>query len=240
MPGHRPAPAEEEVVVLQIEHARALPISSRAELVYESLREDIFNNRLRPGERVSEERIAQRLKVSRTPVREALKRLHAEGLVEITPHRGAVVRDPSGEELAELCSVREVLEGLAARLAARSISDVELYTLERLIHEMDTAVREDRVEDLIQYNYQFHEGIWLATRNRYLARQLRQLRQFIFRLQESGMMYPGRKEEAQAEHRALFDAIAAGDPDEAERIAREHFRRGEAIRMLLWRKERFM
>src|SRR5690606_21247730 len=103
-----------------------------------------------------------------------------------------------------------------------------------------SAVREDRVEDLIQYNYQFHEGIWLATRNRYLARQLRQLRQFIFRLQESGMMYPGRKEEAQAEHRALFDAIAAGDPDEAERIAREHFRRGEAIRMLLWRKERFM
>src|SRR5690606_24936012 len=166
VPGHRPAPAEEEVVVLQIEHARAIPISSRAELVYEALRDDIFNNRLRPGERVSEERIAQRLKVSRTPVREALKRLHAEGLVEITPHRGAVVRDPSGEELAELCTVREVLEGLAARLAARSISDVELYTLERLINEMDAAAREDRIDDLIQYNHQFHESIWLATRNR--------------------------------------------------------------------------
>ncbi|HEY8418141.1 MAG TPA: GntR family transcriptional regulator [Limnochordales bacterium] len=226
--------------MLQVEHARAIPISSRAELVYEALRDDIFNNRLRPGERVSEERIAQRLKVSRTPVREALKRLHAEGLVEITPHRGAVVRDPSGEELAELCTVREVLEGLAARLAARSISDVELYTLERLINEMDAAAREDRIDDLIQYNHQFHESIWLATRNRYLARQLRQLRQFIFRLQESSMRFPGRKEEAQAEHRALYKAIAEGSPDEAERIAREHFRRGEAIRMLLWRKERLM
>src|SRR5690606_8887476 len=76
--------------------ARALPSLSRAEFVYTTVRDAILSNKFRPGERLSEERIGQQLQVSRTPVREALKRLHAEGLVEITPHRGAVVRDPCG------------------------------------------------------------------------------------------------------------------------------------------------
>lgn len=207
--------------------------------MYEALREDILNNKYRPGQRLSEEHIARQYEVSRTPVREALKRLHAEGLVEITPHRGAVVRDPSGEELAELCTVRDVLEGLAGRLAARSISKVELYTLEQLLADMRRAVDESRIDELVELNNQFHETIWIATRNRYLAQQLRQLRQIISRMQASTLTFPGRKEEAHQEHEALYRAIAAGDPDEAERLAQEHFRHAEAIRMLLWRKRRY-
>lgn len=226
------------VVLSPPTQALVLSISSRAELVYAALRADILNNRYRPGQRLSEERIAQELEVSRTPVREALKRLHAEGLVEITPHRGAVVRDPSGEELAELSTVREVLEGLACRLAARSISNIELYTLERLMAEMEQAAAADRLGDLVEFNHQFHETIWIASRNRYLAQQLRQLRQFIHRLQESTLSFPGRKDEAHREHQAIFDAIAAGNPEEAERLAREHLRRAEGIRMMLWRKRR--
>lgn len=207
--------------------------------MYEALREDILNNKYRPGQRLSEEHIARQYEVSRTPVREALKRLHAEGLVEITPHRGAVVRDPSGEELAELCTVRDVLEGLAGRLAARSISKVELYTLEQLLADMRRAVDESRIDELVELNNQFHETIWIATRNRFLAQQLRQLRQIISRMQASTLTFPGRKEEAHQEHEALYRAIAAGDPDEAERLAQEHFRHAEAIRMLLWRKRRY-
>ncbi|MFS8544517.1 MAG: GntR family transcriptional regulator [Limnochordales bacterium] len=219
--------------------ARALPSLSRAEFVYTTVRDAILSNKFRPGERLSEERIAQQLQVSRTPVREALKRLHAEGLVEITPHRGAVARDPCGEELAEVCTVRDVLEGLAARLAARSISRIELYTLERLLNDMEQAMAEGRVEDLIEFNDQFHDTIWVATRNRYLAQQLRQLRQFISRLQVSTLTLPERQAEAHQEHVALYDALAAGDAEEAERRAREHFRKVEAVRMMLWRKSRF-
>jgi len=174
-------------------YPRTRQASSRAELVYITLRQDILNNTYRPGQRLSEEAIAQELNVSRTPVREALKRLHAEGFVEITPHRGAVVRDPSGEELAELCTVREVLEGLAARLAARSISLIEVYSLERLLAEMEAAMAEGRLADLDALNFQFHETIWIASRNRYLAHQLRQLRQFVHRLQESTLTVQGRK-----------------------------------------------
>jgi len=219
-------------------YPRTRQASSRAELVYITLRQDILNNTYRPGQRLSEEAIAQELNVSRTPVREALKRLHAEGFVEITPHRGAVVRDPSGEELAELCTVREVLEGLAARLAARSISLIEVYSLERLLAEMEAAMAEGRLVDLDALNFQFHETIWIASRNRYLAHQLRQLRQFVHRLQESTLTVQGRKEEAYREHKALFEACAAGDPDEAERLAREHVRKAESVRLMVWRKSR--
>ena len=219
-------------------YPRTRQASSRAELVYITLRQDILNNTYRPGQRLSEEAIAQELNVSRTPVREALKRLHAEGFVEITPHRGAVVRDPSGEELAELCAVREVLEGLAARLAARSISLIEVYSLERLLAEMEAAMAEGRLADLEALNFQFHETIWIASRNRYLAHQLRQLRQFVHRLQESTLTVQGRKEEAYREHKALFEACAAGDPDEAERLAREHVRKAESVRLIVWRKSR--
>ncbi|REJ36863.1 MAG: GntR family transcriptional regulator [Bacillota bacterium] len=219
-------------------YPRTRQASSRAELVYITLRQDILNNTYRPGQRLSEEAIAQELNVSRTPVREALKRLHAEGFVEITPHRGAVVRDPSGEELAELCAVREVLEGLAARLAARSISLIEVYSLERLLAEMEAAMAEGRLADLDALNFQFHETIWIASRNRYLAHQLRQLRQFVHRLQESTLTVQGRKEEAYREHKALFEACAAGDPDEAERLAREHVRKAESVRLMVWRKSR--
>jgi len=219
-------------------YPRTRQASSRAELVYITLRQDILNNTYRPGQRLSEETIAQELNVSRTPVREALKRLHAEGFVEITPHRGAVVRDPSGEELAELCTVREVLEGLAARLAARSISLIEVYSLERLLAEMEAAMAEGRLADLDALNFQFHETIWIASRNRYLAHQLRQLRQFVHRLQESTLTVQGRKEEAYREHKALFEACAAGDPDEAERLAREHVRKAESVRLMVWRKSR--
>lgn len=219
-------------------YPRTRETSSRAELVYITLRQDILNNNYRPGQRLSEETIAQELNVSRTPVREALKRLHAEGFVEIRPHRGAVVRDASCEELAELCAVREVLEGLAARLAARSISHIEVYSLERLLAEMEAATAEGRLEDLVNLNFQFHETIWIASRNRYLAHQLRQLRQFVQRLHASTLTVPGRKEESYREHRALFEACAAGDPDAAERLAREHVRKAESVRLMVWRKSR--
>lgn len=219
-------------------YGRTGQASSRADLVYLTLRQDILSNKYRPGQRLSEEAIAHNLNVSRTPVREALKRLHAEGLVEITPRRGSIVRDPSGEELAELCAVREVLEGLAARLATRSISHIELYTLERLLNDMEGAIAEERLADLEELNLQFHETIWIASRNRYLAQQLRQLRQFVQRLQESTLTVPGRKEAAFQEHKALFAACAAGDPDMAERVAREHVRKAESVRMMVWRRSR--
>src|SRR5690606_26027694 len=109
-------------------------------------------------------------------------------------------------------------------LAARSISKVELYTLEQLLADMRRAVDESRIDELVELNNQFHETIWIATRNRFLAQQLRQLRQIISRMQASTLTFPGRKEEAHQEHEALYRAIAAGDPDEAERLAQEHFR----------------
>ena len=206
-------------------------MASRADSVYGWIKGAIQQGRLKPGQRLREEALAQELGVSRTPVREALRRLEAEGLIEPLPRQGLVVRNPPEEDLADLCVVREALEGLAGRLAAQSITRAELYRLEELYTETERAVRAGDVGRLAALNDEFHRVVWQASRNRYLARQLHQLREFIFRVQgRTTLDYPGRAVEMLREHRALLDAIRSADTETAERVAREHMARAHAIR----------
>jgi DNA-binding GntR family transcriptional regulator len=211
--------------------------ASRADTVYHWVKRAIRDGRLRPGDWLREKTLAERLRVSRTPVREALHRLETEGLLEAVPRQGLIVRDPPEQDLIELCVVRETLEGLAAGLAARSITQAELYQLEQLQAEMEQGARAGDVNRLVSLNNRFHATIWQASRNRYLAQQLHALRDVIFRLQSTTLGYPGRAEEMLREHGALLEALRAADADRAERVAREHMARAEAIRSLLRRQE---
>jgi DNA-binding GntR family transcriptional regulator len=206
-------------------------MSSSADKVYDWLLEALRRGTLSPGEPLREEAIAQELQVSRTPVREALRRLQAEGFVATGPRRGIIVREPAYDELSELCVVRETLESLAARLAAGSITSAELYLLEELSREMEQAYREGQFEALARLNAEFHAVIWRASRNRYLARHLDKIRLLIARRQGTTLTYPGRAEEMLQEHRLLLDAIKRGDADRAAQIAHQHMARAHMIRM---------
>src|SRR5690606_28634957 len=123
---------------------------SRGAMVYEMVREWIALGQLRPGERLSEEELARRTGVSRTPVREALKRLEAEGFVQVIPYRGGVVAEPSVDALADLCVVRDVLEALSARLAAQSATDMELAAFEELAQEFEEAVAREDIPAMVE------------------------------------------------------------------------------------------
>lgn len=204
---------------------------SRGAMVYELVREWIAAGQLRPGERLSEEDLARRAGVSRTPVREALKRLEAEGFVQVIPYRGVVVAEPSADEVADLCVVRDALEELAARLAAQSISEVELLAMEHLQEEFEEAVAQGDVDRMVETNNAIHEAIWRASRNRLLAHQLRQLRDRILTHQTTSYLLPGRREEACQEHREILEALRDRDPDRAGEAARRHFRLAEAARL---------
>jgi DNA-binding GntR family transcriptional regulator len=207
----------------------------RADELYAYLRQAILDGTLPPDERVVEQRIAEVASVSRTPVREALHRLEIDGLV-VSDGRGLVVVDHSVDELAELCIVREELEGLAARLGAVSRSEFDLSALEQILAEMVAVTGDHDVARLIQLNHLFHEAIWQAARNRYLARQLETLRGLIERRDQSTLTDSDRQVQALEEHQAIYQAFVDRDADGAADAARAHSRRGMALRLMRLRE----
>ena len=196
-----------------------------SERVYIQLREAILMNELPPNTRLVEAQVAGELGVSRTPVREALKRLLAEDFVSRDPLGGLVVHAASPGEVDEAYPVREVLDGLAARLAAQRVTPEGLVKL-KVIHEtMVDAIREDRGEAAVLTNIAFHDAIYEISGNRRLLALGRSLTEFVRRFSsEAYDDSPERRVEVVAEHAAILEAIEGNNPGEAEVAARGHLR----------------
>ncbi|AFZ69577.1 GntR family transcriptional regulator [Deinococcus peraridilitoris] len=204
--------------------------TSLADGVHEALRAAIIRGVLDAGVKLTEVSLAGHLNVSRTPIREALRRLQAEGLL-VPSGRSLMVSEVSLEALAELCVVREALEGLAARLAASQRNDIDLWVLADLNNSMHRAVEEDDFQTVIRTNHAFHSTVWQAAHNGYLTTRLAELRETIERMQTSTLHTHERRVEALQEHEEILLAIKSSDADGAERVTREHFRKAEAIRL---------
>jgi DNA-binding GntR family transcriptional regulator len=202
---------------------------SRSELVYQRLRSALRTGALKPGQRVMEVEVANWLEVSRTPVRDALRRLESEGLLKLEPRTGLVVASISRQAMLELYVMREVLEGTAARLCARHASDPELTELEALV------AREGRLqgnlEALAQHNRLFHEAIHRGAHNRYLEKSLAAVNDTMHLLGPSQMLIPARAEGARTEHAEIFECIRKHDADAAEAAARRHVRSAQQQRL---------
>ncbi len=190
--------------------------------VYRSLREAIVTGKLKPGERIVEDRICAELGVSRSPLREALRRLEGEGLVSILPRRGAVVTEVTDRDGVNLFAVREVLEGLAARQAARHITADELAELENVCREMAGRIQAKDATHIVVLNTQFHDLIAKASRNRWARDFLAAIRAQTRRIYRSSIESPDRAPNSLAEHLLILDALKTGDFEAAERLAREH------------------
>lgn len=202
---------------------------SRSKLVYRKLREAIESGELKPGQRVMEVEVAEWLAVSRTPVREGLRRLEAEGMLAMEPRVGLVVASISRQAMLELYVMREVLEGTAARLCARHASDAEVLELEQLVVE-EGRLQGD-YEALARLNRQFHDAIHRGAHNRYLKKSLDAVNDSMWLLGKSQMLVPERAKLARKEHAALFAAIRDRDPDAAEEAARGHVRSARQQRL---------
>jgi DNA-binding GntR family transcriptional regulator len=196
------------------------PGRSSASEAYERLLSEIEEGGLPPGTRLREAELAERLAISRTPVREALKRLELQGLVVHEPHHGAVVASLEYGQLTELYLLREILEGTAARLAAQHATATEIGVLLRMVETDRTLI--DQPQQLAQRNRLFHQQIRDTARNRYVNAALENLRLSLALLTGTTLRVPGRAEQAVAEHAAIVACIAARDCDGAERTARRH------------------
>ncbi|MEZ5724595.1 MAG: GntR family transcriptional regulator [Paracoccaceae bacterium] len=206
----------------------------QGESVYERLCEDIRAGVLAPGSRLREAEIAERLSVSRTPVREAIRRLEAEGLVDHLPRSGATVRRLDYSETMELYEMRTVLEGTAARLAARAASPVELEELQAINAEMRAA--DGQPERLVRLNRQFHRRLLEASRNRFLLRAMATVENTLLILGASSMHLPERAVAAVAEHGEVLDALLIRDGAAAEAAMRRHMERAQFARLQILRQ----
>ena len=183
-----------------------------------------------PGARLLETDLAATFGVSRTPVREALRRLESQGVVAHEPRKGAVVASLDYNQLGELYAVREVMEGLAARLAARHASPAEIKILRDMINR-DKVETEPR--KLAQNNKRFHRQLHLASHNRYLSQTLDPVRRSLALLSGTTFSHPTRPGQSNEEHEKIVDALEARDEDAADQAARAHINSAYDLRLRL-------
>lgn len=208
--------------------------SLQGESAYDALREEIRSGALKPGARLTETEIAGRLAISRTPVREAIRKLELDGLVEHQPRSGAVVRTLDYPEIMELYEMRCVLEATAARLAARAASPVELEELAAINAEMTEAM--DTPERIVRLNRQFHRRLLDTARNRFLVRSMASVESTLLILGPSSMESPERARQAVSEHAAVLEALLARDGAAAEAAMRIHIERAQLFRLRMLRR----
>jgi DNA-binding GntR family transcriptional regulator len=192
--------------------------------VYEYLREEILSERLQPGTELQEVALSEELGVSRGPIREAIGRLAAEGLVTVRPRRGALVRSLSKDEFLELYQVREALEMMAVRLAVPKLEAGDLGELEELIGIMSRHAERGEVTEFFEANVAFHARLFEASGNERLQELYGQLVGQMGRYRMRSLTLRGNLQRSVTEHSAILRAAKHGDADRAAHLMSEHIR----------------
>ncbi len=191
---------------------------------YQQLENAILTGELKPRERLVEKDLANRLGMSRTPVREALRRLEERGLVRIHPHRGAVVLDISPSDVESIYAVRTHLEVLASRLACERIRPEGIERVVELEAEYTNQTSSGEIRSLMSANDRFHDGIYIAAENPCLLEVIQQLRRQVHAVRFNAWAQPERIARSLAEHRQMLEALQYRDSATLTRLTREHLR----------------
>jgi len=215
---------------------RALPrtpadVPTMPDVAYAWLRDEILGGAMEEGQALRQESLAATLGVSRVPVREALRRLQADGLLVFEPWRGVVVAELDQQQIVEFYAMRRVLDGAAARLAAQHASEPELAYMEDCLNA--AAPSKGDAAQMAEANRKFHDALFQAAHNRYLLKSAAALSDALALLKGTTYSFPDRADTAHEEHCALMEAIRAREPEKAERLARKHIAKAEKARLKL-------
>ena len=192
------------------------------DVVFENLRTAILEGNLKAGQRLMEVQLAEQLGVSRTPIREAIRKLELEGLVVMLPRKGAYVANMSFKDLIDVLEIRATLEGLAASLAAERRNDEDVIKLEKVAKEFEEGVRNADIEVVLKKDVEFHENIFLMANNKKLYHLITSLWEQVHRFR---VMYVSNNEASLSlvdEHKRILDAIKNGDCELAKKYATQH------------------
>lgn len=199
--------------------------NSQAVAAYAQLRERIVSGEFGSDQILTEAELADQLAMSRTPVREAVKRLEADGLLTRVPRKGLTITRLDQSSITELYAFREILECGAARLAARQADDVEIENMRNILDESQAY------KDPVRSNYEFHQAIYTASHNQFLVKAINNLIDSTSLLGQSTLAHTGRPQKALQEHRELFRAIEQRDEELAVLCARQHIRQALLARL---------
>ena len=203
------------------------------EVVFNSIRGAIISGVLKPGERLMEVQLAEKMGVSRTPIREAIRKLELEGLVVMIARKGAYVADLSIKNITDVLEVRAVLEGLASGLAALRMTEEEIKDLELTARHFEQAMNSNDVEGVIQTDIEFHEKIFKATRNEKLLQLTNSLMEQVQRFRVMYLNKAIKSTNLIKEHYKIVEAISRRNREMAENIAKIHIQNAEKDMMRL-------
>ncbi len=195
------------------------------EIVYEELKMQILTGEIMPGTRMMEVELAEDMGVSRTPIREAIRKLEKEGLVTIEPRRGAYASEASVEDMVDILEVRQELEGLAAGLAAERMTEAYKTMMREEAEAFNRAVAEGNMEEMINHDVRFHHIIAEATENQLLVNMIEQLQERVLRFRYLYFSDFKRAELMPAEHEAIRNGILTGNEKTAKAAAAIHISR---------------
>lgn len=195
------------------------------EIVYEELKMQILTGKIVPGTRMMEVELAEDMGVSRTPIREAIRKLEKEGLVTIEPRRGAYASQISTKDMVDILEVRQDMEGLAAYFAASRMTDAQKEDLKKAADLYNQAVAEGNTANMISYDTRFHRIIVESCNNRILVQMIEQLQELVLRFRYIYYDNFRRAENMPEEHKIIFDAISEGRAQDARSAADVHIDR---------------
>lgn len=204
---------------LTIEENAYLPLR---DVVFQTLRQAILKGELQPGERLMEIKLAERLGVSRTPIREAIRKLELEGLVVMIPRKGAAVANITEKDTKDVLEVRRTLEMFAVEVACERITEEQLVQLKEAAKEFEASKGSMDLIRIAETDMSFHEIIYEATHNERLVQMLNNLRENMYRYRIEYLKDPNYYDSLVKEHRDILNAIEAGDKERAGVCMRDH------------------
>jgi DNA-binding GntR family transcriptional regulator len=192
--------------------------------IVKDLKKEIARGKMEPGQRLTEVSLCEKYKVGRSKVREALRRLEAEGFVQIIPNTGAVVKELAQKDIEQIYDLMGVLEGLAVRVAAPLVSQNDIDQIEEFVEKMEEAENE---YDFFYWNFRFHSFLDSLSQNERLIKYNENLRDQAARISLRSIYNPGQVRASFREHRNIVDAIKERNPVKAEKAIREHYLRSK-------------
>jgi len=205
--------------------------------IFKQLQNDILNGKYEPGDVLTEMKLSEELGVSRTPIREALKQLELEGLVQSTPGKGLVVQGVSDKDIEDIYTIRMMIEGLAARWAAEKITFKEIEELKEVLEfEEFYTLKGGGTGNLIKLDSRFHDLVFKASKSKPLMHILSTFHHYVQSARGASFETPGRAQKVFEEHKAIMQAIIARDPELAEKLTTQHVKNA-SINMMNQKKE---